>query len=115
MPDGLDWLLPFDLRPPRCASEGLNAFNRRTNECLCKLHLKKIDSPRVTSEGREAGTRAEGGRGGAWQRADRMSSYQALQKPRRPGDGDEELLGQLRDEGHLGALRALEGLTGRDF
>lgn len=43
-------------------------------------------------------------------------SHQTLQKPGRSGDDDEELLGQLCDEGYFRALGTLIGLveTNRD-
>lgn len=45
-----------------------------------------------------------------------MLSHQTLQKPGRSGDDDEELLGQLCDEGYFRALGTLIGLveTNRD-
>lgn len=39
-------------------------------------------------------------------------SHQTLQKPGRSGDDDEELLGQLCDEGYFRALGTLIGLGG---
>lgn len=40
----------------------------------------------------------------------RVAPHQALQKPCRAGDDDEQFLHQLSDEGHLQALRAFVGL-----
>lgn len=39
-----------------------------------------------------------------------LGTHQALQEPGRPGDDDEDLLNEQRDDGHFLALRPLVGL-----